>query len=442
MVAMSTAATAAQIKWPAGVTASPGFQNVIAAARQPGTNLFVTGRAGTGKSTLLRCLKANLPQKTAVLAPTGLAAVNVQGQTIHSFFGFPPQLITPEIVKKCRRAALFKHLETLIIDEVSMVRADLMQGIDQALRMTRKEPNKPFGGVQIIAMGDLHQLSPVIRDRETQQHFHEQFGGIYFFHAPVCQSEPFALMELTQVFRQQDEVFIRTLNAFREGQPSRDDFDILNERVAPFRSIPGNADYTVLTTINNSADSMNRNFLGDLKGPASRFEAIVTGKFDKSAYPTDESLELKEGSKVVMLRNDPDKRWVNGTLAVISKLRGQTVWVEVAGEEHELEPVTWENAGYEYDADSDEMKQSVVGTFRQLPVRLAWALTIHKSQGMTLDKVYIDFGRGTFAHGQAYVALSRARSLSGLGLARHVRQSDIIFDRAALDYRRLFDRAA
>jgi ATP-dependent DNA helicase PIF1 len=442
MAAMSTAAAAAHIKWPAGVQPSTGFSAVIEAARQPEANLFVTGRAGTGKSTLLRCLRANLPQKTAVLAPTGLAAVNVQGQTIHSFFGFPPQLITADIVKKCRRAGLFKHLETLIIDEISMVRADLMQGIDQALRMTRKQPAKPFGGVQVIAMGDLHQLAPVIRDRETQQFFHETFGGIYFFHAPVCQDQPFGLMELGHVYRQQDEVFIRTLNAFREGQPSRDDFDILNERVAPFRSIPGNADYTVLTTINNAADSMNRGFLNDLKGSVSCFNAIVTGKFDKSAYPTDENLELKEGSKVVMLRNDPDKRWVNGTLAHISKIRGQTVWVEIAGEEHELEPVTWENAGYEYDPDTDEMKQTVVGTFRQLPVRLAWALTIHKSQGMTLEKVYIDFGRGTFAHGQAYVALSRARSLAGLALARHVRQSDIIFDPQALGYRRLFDRAA
>jgi ATP-dependent exoDNAse (exonuclease V) alpha subunit len=311
-----------------------------------------------------------------------------------------------------------------------------------ALRMTRKQPAKPFGGVQIIAMGDLHQLAPVIRDRETMQHFHDIFGGVYFFDAPVCQEAPLGLMELTTVYRQQDAVFIEALNAIREGNPSRDQLEILNDRVTPFRSLPQSADYTVLMPINQAADSMNRDFLNQLKGEATQFEAIVTGKFDKSAYPTDVGLLLKTGAKVVMLRNDPDKRWVNGTQARISRIEGQTVWVEVDGEEHELEPVTWENTGYEYNAETDEMDQKAVGSFRQLPVRLAWALTIHKSQGMTLNKVYVDFGRGTFAHGQAYVALSRARSLDGMALARHIRASDIIFDERALGYRRLFEALA
>ncbi len=429
------------IKWPQGVRATDVFAAVLAEARSGG-NLFVTGRAGTGKSTLLRCLKLNLPQKTAVLAPTGLAAVNVTGQTIHSFFGFPPQLITPEIVKRCRRAALFRNLDTIIIDEISMVRADLMQGIDMALRLTRKQPNKPFGGVQIIAMGDLHQLAPVVRDHQTMQHFHDTFGGIYFFNAPVCQDAPLGLIELDTVFRQQDEAFIAALNGFREGEPTRDHFDMLNERVTPFRSLPGYEDYTVLTPINQAADSTNRGFLNQLKGNAVQLDAVVSGKFEQSAFPTDASLVLKAGCKVVMLRNDPDKRWVNGTQARISRIEGRTVWVEIGGEEHELEPVTWENIGYEYNADADEMEEKVVGSFRQLPVRLAWALTIHKSQGMTLDKVYIDFGRGTFAHGQAYVALSRARSLEGLALARNIRQSDIIFDERALGYRRMFEYLA
>ncbi len=438
MAADGTLARAETIKWPAGIKPTSEFASVIERGHE-GANLFVTGRAGTGKSTLLRCLKSNLPQKTAVLAPTGLAAVNVMGQTIHSFFGFPPQLITAEIVKKARRASMYRNLETIIIDEVSMVRADLMQGIDMALRLTRKKPQEPFGGVQIITMGDLHQLAPVIRDNQTTQHFHETFGGIYFFNAPVCQETPLGLIELDTVFRQQDEAFIDALNGFREGEPSRDHFDMLNDRVAPFRSLPGKEDYTVLTPINQAADSTNRGFLNQLKGDAVQFDAIITGKFDKSAYPTDAGLVLKAGSKVVMLRNDPDKRWVNGTQARISRIEGQTVRVEIDGEDHELEPVTWENIGYEYNAEDDKMEEKVVGTFRQLPVRLAWALTIHKSQGMTLEKVYIDFGRGTFAHGQAYVALSRARSLDGLAMARNIRQSDIIFDERALDYRRIFE---
>jgi ATP-dependent DNA helicase PIF1 len=435
-------ASGADIRWPAGVQPSDEFSAVIAQARQGEENLFVTGRAGTGKSTLLRCLRGNLRQKTAILAPTGLAAVNVQGQTIHSFFGFPPQIVTAEIVKRCRRAAMFRSIETIVIDEVSMVRADLMQGIDLALRMTRKKPDLPFGGVRIIAMGDLHQLPPVIREREVIDQFREMFGGVYFFHAPVFRDAPLGLMELNQVFRQQDGDFVEALNGIREGSPSRDHLGLFNDRVAEFGSLPDRDDYIVLTPINQAADNTNRVFLERLGGQAHQFDAVVTGKFDASAYPTDPTLVLKVGSKIVLLRNDPDKRWVNGTQARISRIEGRTVWIEVNGEEHELEPVTWENIRYEHDPETDEMRETVAGSFRQLPVRLAWALTIHKSQGMTLDKVFVDFGRGTFAHGQAYVALSRARSLKGLALARQIRQSDIIFDNQALGYRRLFEPMA
>ena len=200
-----------------------------------------------------------------MLAPTGLAAVNVQGQTIHSFFGFPPQLITAEIVKKCRKAALFRNLDTIVIDEVSMVRADLMQGIDMALRMTRKQPAKPFGGVQIVAMGDLHQLPPVVREREMIEHFRDAFGGVYFFNAPVFQDAPLGLVELNTVYRQQDDPdFIEALNGIREGRPGRNHLDVFNDRVAPFRSLPDCDDYIVLTPINQSAENTNRIFLDRL----------------------------------------------------------------------------------------------------------------------------------------------------------------------------------
>jgi ATP-dependent DNA helicase PIF1 len=424
-------------RWPAGVQPSAEFHSAIAASEE-GDGLFITGRAGTGKSTLLRCLRANLRARTAVLAPTGLAAINVQGQTIHSFFGFPPQFITPDVVKRARRTALLRNLDTLIIDEVSMVRADLMEGMDLALRIARKQTKLPFGGVQLLALGDLHQLPPVVREQELQTLFAENFGGYFFFNAPVFRDAPLSRLELQHVYRQSDETFLHALNGVREGEPSREALEIFNERVMPFQSLPRADDYVVLTPINQAADQTNRAFLDRLKGGMTSFEATVTGKFEPSAFPTDATLNLKEGCKVVLLRNDPDKRWVNGTQAHVKRISGQSVWIEVAGEEHELEPATWENLRYEHDPEKDRIVERVVGSFRQLPVRLAWALTIHKSQGMTLDKVYVDFGRGAFAHGQAYVALSRCRSLSGLALARPISRYDVKFDERALGYRSLF----
>ncbi len=429
------------LRWPAGVQPSAEFSAAIAACDQ-GDNLFITGRAGTGKSTLLRCLRANLKSRTAVLAPTGLAAISVQGQTIHSFFGFPPQFITPEVVKRARRTALLRNLDTLIIDEVSMVRADLMEGIDLALRVARKQMKVPFGGVQLLALGDLHQLPPVVREAELQQLFAESFGGIYFFNAPVFRDAAIGLLELSHVYRQSDETFLEALNGVRDGSPTRAHLGVFNERVAAFRALPNPDDYVVLTPINQAADQTNRQFLDRLAGTPSTFEATVTGKFEPSAYPTDATLTLKEGCKVVLLRNDPDKRWVNGTQARVKRIRDKAVWIEIDGEEHELESATWENLRYEHDAEKDRIVERVVGSFRQLPVRLAWALTIHKSQGMTLDKVYIDFGRGAFAHGQAYVALSRCRSLEGLALARPISSWDVKFDERALGYRSLFPALA
>jgi ATP-dependent DNA helicase PIF1 len=317
---------------------------------------------------------------------------------------------------------------------VSMVRADLMQGMDTALRLTRKQPAKPFGGVQVIAMGDLHQLPPVVREREEMAFFQENFGGIYFFNAPVFQEAPLHLAELTKVYRQEDAVFLEALNGIREGAPSREHLDVLNARVIP-RAMELAEEYVVLTPINQAAEKTNTIFLDRLAGRATEFEAIVKGKFEASAYPTDVRLVLKPGAKVVLLRNDPEKRWVNGTQARISRIKGQTVWIEVGGDEHELEPASWENIRYDHDPETGEVKEEVAGSFRQLPLRLAWALTIHKSQGMTLDKAYVNFGRGTFAHGQAYVALSRCRSLEGLALARPILRSDIVFDARALGYR-------
>jgi len=400
--------------------------------------LFVTGRAGTGKSTLLRRLKERGGHTAVVVAPTGLAAVNAGGQTIHSFFKFAPKLINPSDVKRAANPKLIQSIDTLIIDEVSMVRADLMHGIDLALRLNRDRPRDPFGGVQLMLFGDVCQLSPVIQ-RELYPYFEENYGGVYFFNAPGFRDAGCEVLELNQVFRQKDEEFIAILNAIREGRAGPDDYAALNARVMPLENMAKPASAVILTPTNQAAIDMNREALGRLKGSVTPFEATISGQFDEGAYPTEKVLHLKTGAKVVMLRNDPKGRWVNGTLAEVALVKGREVHIAVNDEVHELEPVTWENTRYALNDATQEITSDSVGKFRQLPVRLAWAMTIHKAQGLTLESVYLDMGRGGFAHGQTYVALSRCKTLEGLGLARPIRRSDVIFDRAALRYRELFD---
>ncbi len=404
-------------------------------------HLFVTGRAGTGKSTLLRSLDPSNENGMVVVAPTGLAAVQVGGQTIHSFFGLPPRLIKPEDIRPSRKLALMKKLKTLVIDEVSMVRADLMDGIDRALRLNRKKPDVPFGGVRLILFGDLHQLPPVVPQGEIRTYLEDTYGGPFFFNAPGFAQSESKLIELEDVFRQNDPAFVDALNGVRDGEPDPRSLATINARVMAMEDLgKRKADYVILTPTNQVANEINLSFLAALKGPSLSQDAAVTGTYSDSAQPAEALLVLKAGAKVVMIRNDAERRWVNGTLATIARIDGKRVYVEIDGDEHEVEPATWEAIRYEYDAKEDRIVEQVVGTFKQLPLRLAWALTIHKSQGMTLDRVYVDLRRGTFAHGQAYVALSRCRTLEGLALARPLQRWDIIFDKAATGYRQRFER--
>jgi ATP-dependent exoDNAse (exonuclease V) alpha subunit len=404
-------------------------------------HLFVTGRAGTGKSTLLRCLKDLVNDELVVVAPTGLAAVNVGGQTIHSFFGFPPRLIRPNDIRRSRNGRLMRRLKFLVIDEVSMVRSDLMWAIDQSLRVNRGRPREPFGGVRLALFGDLHQLPPVVDEAEMAEHLESEYGGPFFFSIAALRDPPgTSLLELEQVFRQRDETLLRVLNRIREGDANEADLAVLNEQVHPIRSLSEGEQFVILTPTNAAARRINAAYLKALPGRAYEYQAGLTGEFNQAAHPTDEILVLKPGAKVMLLRNDPDRRWVNGTIARISRLEERRVWVDVEGNEHEIEQVAWENRRYAFDRAAEKIVETVAGTFKQFPLRLAWALTIHKSQGLTLDKVYVDLGRGTFAHGQAYVALSRSRSLEGLALARQLRPSDILFDRSAMGYRQIFDK--
>ncbi len=426
--------------WPAGLTPTAEYEAAARFLAQGGQgHLFITGRAGTGKSTLLRALRDMLTVPNVVVAPTGLAAVTAGGQTIHSFFGFPPKLIQSGDIRRSRNGSIMRRLQVLIIDEVSMVRSDLMNAIDLSLRINRGRPREPFGGVRLMLFGDLHQLPPVVQRGEEAEFLESEHGGPFFFSiGALREGAGTTLLELGEVFRQRDEALLDVLNRVREGAASEEDLGLLNARVSPVRTLSEGDPYVILTPTNAAAQRINTAFLEALPGLATIFEATVTGEFNDSAQPTDPALSLKPRAKVIMLRNDPDGRWVNGTIGRISRLEETRAFVEIDGREYEIEQVSWENRRYAYDTAAEKIVETIAGTFKQLPMRLAWALTIHKSQGLTLDKVYIDLGRGTFAHGQAYVALSRCRTLEGLSLARPLRGTDIMFDPAAMGYRDLF----
>ncbi len=432
-------AAAAARGWPADVEPTPEWEAAVDFVKTGEGHLFVTGRAGTGKSTVLKALCRLVMDEMVVLAPTGLAAVNVGGQTIHSFFGFPPRLIQRDDIKRSRNGGLMRKLKLVIIDEVSMVRSDVMWAIDQSLRINRGRPREPFGGVRLVMFGDLHQLPPVVQEAEVGTHLEDEHGGPFFFSvASLREGIGTHRIELSQVFRQKDRALLDVLNRVRDGEADEADLSVLNERVSPIRTLSEGDPYVILTPTNAAAQRINTAFLAALPGEAKTYPAAVSGEFGQGAQPTDAALILKPGAKVIMLRNDSDRRWVNGTIARVSRLEDTSVHVTIDGRDYEIEPVSWETRRYAYDQTAQKIVETVAGTFKQLPVRLAWALTIHKSQGLTLDRVYIDLGRGTFAHGQAYVALSRCRTLEGLSLARPLKPTDVMFDRSAMGYREIF----
>lgn len=431
--------TTMAVSWPDGINATDEFQQATRFVLESQGNLFVTGRAGTGKSTLLKAIRDGVHDKAVVVAPTGLAAINVGGQTIHSFFGFPPRLIQQNDIRRSRNGRTMRKLDYLVIDEVSMVRSDLMWAIDQSLRVNRGRPREPFGGVRVLMFGDLHQLPPIVQEQDVATHLEDAHGGPFFYSvSSLREGAGTHLLELNRVFRQTDDSLVRVLNAIREGDVSRDDLKLLNTRVHPIRTLAEGEPYVILTPTNVAAKRINSAYLEALTSAAVRFNAAISGEFNDSIQPADAALDLKPGAKVMMLRNDPDKRWVNGSIARVSRLTDKQVWIEIAGREHEVEQVSWEHRRYAYDQAEEKIVETVAGVFKQFPLRLAWALTIHKAQGLTLERVYVDLGRGTFAHGQTYVALSRCRTLEGLALARELTPTDIRFDPAALGYREVF----
>ncbi len=392
--------------------------------------VFLTGGAGTGKTTLIRYLRGALDKKMAVVAPTGVAALNVGGATIHSFFRLPPKIHEEEDIKLVHGRKLYQALEILIVDEVSMVRCDLMDSMDRFLRKNRGH-EVPFGGVQVLLIGDLIQLPPVVPPYEREALKARGYATPFFFSARCLQEASLAPVELTHVFRQTDRHFVSLLDSLRMGEGLEAATGEINQHC--FRAEASAADLT-LTCTNHEADRINREALGGLDTREHLFQGVIEGKFsiEKDKLPSPMELRLKPGARVMFTRNDDQKRWVNGTLGVVRQAAEGRLQVELLhagrGAVLDVQPVSWETIRYTYDETQDRIVSQMVGRYTQYPVMLAWAVTIHKSQGKTLDNVLVDLGSGAFASGQAYVALSRCRTLEGLRLARPIRQSDVTCD--------------
>lgn len=398
-------------------------------------NIFLTGRAGTGKSTLLNYFRKHTSKKHVVLAATGVAALNVGGSTIHSFFGFPLRRILPgdpEIVKwgnHHARLKIVKKMDTLVIDEVSMVRADLLDAVDQSLRLNLSN-DLPFGGKQVIMIGDIFQLPPV-NDAGRGDPEEESYPDPYFFSAHVYRSAQPRIVQLNRIYRQQEQEFIYLLNRIRTGIATADDFDTLNARCVKKNAQQDGVLAITLTSVNALADAINLRRLMAISDTSFSHKAIVEGEFHERNYPAPVVLTLKRGCQVMMTRNDVQGKWVNGSIGTVVNAGPVRITVRFAdGVEHDVEPVTWENRLYTWDRQANNISFVVKGTFTQFPLRLAWAITIHKSQGLTFDRVIIDLGRGAFAHGQLYVALSRCRTLEGITLVSPVRAADMFVDEA------------
>jgi ATP-dependent DNA helicase PIF1 len=438
------------------VTLSTEQQNLFDYIEGSENNIFVTGRAGTGKSTLLSYLIDNTKKKFAVCAPTGVAALNVGGVTIHSLFGFPFGILGTEDIGRHlnrRTREVLAAIDMLVIDEVSMVNADLMDTMSRAMGIARGKRKLPFGGAQVVMFGDPYQLAPVPGNNDERAYMAENYQSNWFFDAHVWRDDSLERYELSEIFRQHDEHFKTILNAIRDGSCTQEMLDYINSCGNRF---PPHDDVIRLATINESVNSVNRSRMARIESPAKRFDAVFSAADEKAfgrTLPAEPVVELKVGAQVMFIKNDdsstkkgpngPVKRWVNGTIGRVLELPSSGgVIVEVDGERLEVGRSTWEKVRYEIDEQFDEetgkVKEVLIAVplaeFQQIPLRLAWAVTVHKSQGQTYDEVVIDMGRGAFSPGQTYVALSRVRSLDGLYLTRAIKMSDVMVDQDVLRF--------
>jgi nucleoside-triphosphatase THEP1 len=415
-------------------------------------NFFITGKAGTGKSTFLHFLSQNSRKNVVIAAYTGIAAINVGGTTINSLFMLPFRPLLPrdeEITKFSKwnpRRAIIANMDTLVIDEVSMVRADILEAIDHSLRINGGDPFKPFGGKQVILIGDVFQLPPVVKtDNPTEwQIFEEVYKTPYFFSAPSFKMTKFEFVEFTKIHRQSDEDFKEILNKIRIGNLDEEDLAPINKRVYPNYE-PRDQDFVLtLVTTNRLAGDINDRKLNAINEPEFTYKANISGDFSKDKFPTDETLKLKVGAQIIFIRNDTTsekgakdnkRRWVNGTIAKIHSLAKDEI--EVIFEDASISKITretWNNNVFKWNKIERRIATETIGTFQQFPIKLSWAITIHKSQGLTFDKMVLNMGSGAFTHGQTYVALSRSKSLAGLALKRAITRRDIIIDDRVLDF--------
>ncbi|HQW96844.1 MAG TPA: DEAD/DEAH box helicase [Saprospiraceae bacterium] len=398
-------------------------------------HLFITGKAGTGKSTLLDLFRRTTSKNVVILAPTGIAALKVHGQTIHSFFKFPPRLILPSDIKYTPSLKrIVNKLEILILDEISMVRADILDGINKILQLHRNN-NKPFGGIRLVAFGDIYQLPPIVSSVEEKHFFQNNYTSAYFFASEIWQQlQNMRYINLSKVYRQTDRSFIRLLDEIRMGDIDYDSLTALNENVDPDFDQEG---YIYLSPRNATMQRINQQKLAELPNEERTYLPTITGEYNPNNMPTDSVLRIKVGAQVIFVKNDPDKEYVNGSLGIVTDLDTNLIRIRLNHDDKEVTigRATWDMIRYRLDPEAEaQIKPEVVGTLEAFPVKLAWAMSIHKSQGQTFEKVILDMEGGAFEFGQTYVALSRCTTLEGIVLKKPLRQRDIMVDQRVVDF--------
>ena len=412
-----------------------GFREAVEWVQGSRDSLFITGHAGSGKSTLLRYLKRRILQDPVVLAPTGVAALGVGGETVHGFFQFPPRVLFSWDAETSSRRNVLRRLDTLVIDEVSMVRADAFAAMESVLRKHGPHPGMLFGGVRLILFGDLHQLPPVLPESEMEA-FRLEHEGPWFFQTRAFRKLKFRRVFLDKVYRQRDPVFLDRLERARRAIPTLEDIEAWNTRLNANPVEDSDALSVMLTSTNDIAARRNAEAMENLPGPERCYEARIEAGFDAANAPVPVSLALRVGAQVMFQRNHPERLWVNGTLGVVAGMEQDSVWVTPTQHHDPLrvERETWRQIAYEEDHATGRLRERETGLFHQLPIKPAWAVTVHKSQGQEFERTCVDLGHGAFAHGQAYVALSRCRSFEGLTLHRPLRRNDFRLDPAVVAF--------